>query len=297
MQPSQDVGRLIEIMRALRDPNDGCPWDIEQTFDTIVPYTIEETYEVVDAIERRDPEDLREELGDLLLQVVYHAQLASELGLFEFGDVVETITRKMIRRHPHVFGDAEARSARSAKGQWNKIKAEEKAERAEARRERQEAASQRPGPENGHEAWFELGAPSGGMEGQLASVPGSFPALMLAQKVQEAAAKVGFDWTVPAPIFDKIEEETEELRVAVASEQRDAQEDELGDLLFSVVNLSRRLEIDPDAALRRTVRKFRTRFSHMEQQAASETQSLADLSLEELESLWVAAKGATTHAR
>lgn len=272
-------------MAALRQPETGCPWDVEQSFDSIVPYTIEETYEVVDAIERRDAQDLKEELGDLLLQVVYYAQMASETGLFTFEDVVEGITTKMIRRHPHVFGDAEARSARSAKGQWERIKAEEKRERRKAR-ERMRASSS----EDTAGEWTSFAEEAG--TGLLDSVPGALPALTLSRKIQEKAATVGFDWTEPEPILAKLREETEEFEAAAASADRDAQEAELGDVLFTVVNLARRYEIDPDAALRRTAAKFRARFAAMEAQAALEGRSLAAMGLNDQEALWQRAKGA-----
>ncbi|MBB3998651.1 ATP diphosphatase [Aureimonas pseudogalii] len=287
MQPSRDVRRLVEIMRALRDPETGCPWDVAQSFDTIVPYTIEETYEVVDAIERRDPEDLREELGDLLLQVVYFAQLAAEEALFDFEDVVETVTRKMIRRHPHVFGDETARTARSAKGQWERIKAEEKCERLELRQRRQaalETGVSLPGD------WTST-MDASSHDGLLDAVPGAFPSLLLARKVQEKAATVGFDWTELAPIVAKLREETDEFEAAAALGDRDAQEDELGDILFTAVNLARRAEIDPEKALRRTVAKFRGRFAAMEAAAKRASCELKDLSLDEQEALWVSAKG------
>lgn len=281
MQPSRDTARLVEIMRALRDPETGCPWDVEQSFDTIVPYTIEETFEVVDAIERRDPDDLKEELGDLLLQVVYYSQLAAEAGLFEFEDVVEGITKKMIRRHPHVFGDASARSARSAKGQWERIKAEEKRERAEARRRRQDAEATVPAAASD---WSARSEPSTSL---LDSVPGALPSLILARKLQEKAAVVGFDWTTPEPIIEKLKEETAEFEAASDVRERS---DELGDLLFTLVNLGRRFEIDPDTALRGTIGKFRDRFRAMEAEAAKEDRPLAGRSLDELETLWVRAK-------
>ncbi len=252
-----------------------------------MPYTIEETYEVVDAIERRDAPDFREELGDLLLQVVYYAQLASELGLFTFDDVVEGITTKMIRRHPHVFGDAEARSARSAKGQWERIKAEEKRERREAR----ERFARRPPSEGVAGEWTQSPADET-KSGLLDSVPGALPALMLSRKIQEKAATVGFDWTEPGPILAKLREETEEFEAAASSLDRDAQESELGDVLFTVVNLARRYEIDPDAALRRTTAKFRARFAAMEAEASREGRSLAGMSLDDQEALWQRAKGA-----
>ena len=279
MTPSKDVSRLIEIMAALRDPNGGCPWDLEQDFATIAPYTVEEAYEVADAIERKDMVDLREELGDLLLQVVYHAQLAAEAGAFDFGDVVEGITRKMIRRHPHVFGDAVARSAGSAKGQWETIKAEEKAEKAALRAPMADAD-----PAAG-------AAPDGGSSpGYLDEVPAAFPALTLALKVQQKAARVGFDWDDPEPIVAKIEEELGELEDAVRSGDADGSEAELGDLLFSVVNLARYHRIDPEAALRRCVRKFRDRFGFIEDGLATKGRTLEEASLDEMEALWVAAK-------
>jgi ATP diphosphatase len=284
MQPARDVNRLIEIMAALRHPQDGCPWDIEQSFATIAPYTIEEAYEVSDAIERRDAEDLREELGDLLLQVVYHAQLAEEEGLFSFADVVEGITTKMIRRHPHVFGDAVARSARSAKGQWERIKAEERAEKA-ARKQALAAAGGvvRDWAGSASEARAPL---------LLDSVPSAFPALTLALKVQEKAARVGFDWDAAEPIRAKIAEELAEFDAALAAGDVDAMEDEFGDLLFTFVNLARFHQIDPEKALRRCVLKFRTRFNHIEQRIGAGGGTLDGASLDEMEALWVEAKTA-----
>lgn len=292
MEPSRDPARLVEIMKALRDPQTGCPWDLEQTFESIVPYTVEETYEVVDAIERRDPDDLCEELGDLLLQVVYYAQLAAEAGLFDFDDVVEGITRKMVRRHPHVFGDETARNARSAKGQWNRIKAEEKAERLASRARRREQASEM-GTKEANRSWTRPDDRDAGATRLLGDVPGAFPALLLARKLQEKAATVGFDWTEPAPILAKLREETAEFEVAVASDDRDAQADELGDILFTVVNLARRHDIDADAALRGTAAKFRTRFGAMEDEARAHGVEFASLSLDHQEALWVRAKTAT----
>lgn len=279
MTPSKDIQRLIEIMVALRDRQTGCPWDIEQDFSTIAPYTVEEAYEVADAIERNDPIDLREELGDLLLQVVYHSQLAAEAGLFDFGSVVETVTSKMIRRHPHVFGDAEARSARSAKGQWERIKAEEKAEN-----QMQRETMQGVGLE-GHAKTNVTGK-----TGLLDEIPSAFPALTLALKVQKKAATVGFDWDDPAPIYGKIDEEIAEFRQAVAADDSDEREAELGDLLFSVVNLARYYEVDPEKALRRCVRKFRDRFGFIETELGKSGGRLETASLDEMESLWVTAK-------
>jgi ATP diphosphatase len=273
MQPSRDLSRLIEIMAALRDPDTGCPWDIEQDFKTIAPYTIEEAYEVADAIARGDLDDLREELGDLLLQVVYHARMAEEAGDFSFGDVVQAITEKMIRRHPHVFGDEQARSAGSAKGMWEKIKAKEKAAKRAAR-----LARGLP--------------PEDGGKGFLDSVPVAFPALTRALKLQEKAARVGFDWGEAAPILDKIEEEIGELREAMASGETATVKDEFGDLLFAMVNLGRHLQVDSEAALAGTNDKFRNRFHHIERELNSTGSSLEAASLDEMEALWQQAKSA-----
>lgn len=271
MEPSKDISRLIEIMAALRDCETGCPWDIEQNFKSIVPYTIEEVYEVVDAIERDDKDDLREELGDLLLQVIYHAQMAYEDDSFDFGDVVEGITKKLIRRHPHVFGDEEARSAGMAKGAWERIKAEEKAERAE----RRVAMGLQPQSE---------------ATGLLDSVPVAMPATVEALKLQQKAAKVGFDWNNPKTVIAKLREELDEVEQEIEGADRDATEDEVGDLLFTVVNLARHLGIDPDSALRRCNGKFRKRFGHVERELGD---SLAGANLEKMEALWVAAKTKT----
>lgn len=272
MKPSKDISRLIEIMAALRAPKTGCPWDIEQDFNTIAPYTIEEAYEVADAIQRGDLDDLREELGDLLLQVVYHAQMAEEANEFAFPDVVEAITTKMIRRHPHVFGDEKARSAGMAKGMWEKIKAEEKAEKRQARLAR------------GLD-------PEDHGKGYLDSVPVNLPALTRALKLQEKASRVGFDWGEAAPIFDKIEEEIAELREALASGDTASIKDEFGDTLFALVNLGRHLKLDSEAALSGTNDKFRQRFHHVEQALKDNGHSLEAATLEEMEALWQQAKG------
>jgi ATP diphosphatase len=270
MTPSRDIERLIEIMAALRDPDTGCPWDKEQTFATIAPYTVEEAHEVADAIARDDLADLREELGDLLLQVVYHARLAEETEAFRFGDVVEAITTKMIRRHPHVFGDDNARSAGAAKGFWEKVKADEKRERAA-----------REAPTAGNR--------SGGV---LDGVPAGLPALARAVKLQERAGTVGFDWHDPNAVLDKLREETKEVADEInrPTPDRDRVEDEIGDLLFSVANLARHLSVDPDQALRRTNAKFIHRFRAIEDALAAAGRSPAEASLDEMELLWQQAK-------
>ena len=270
MEPSKDISRLIEIMAALRDPKTGCPWDIEQNFATIKPYTIEEAYEVADAIEREDMDDLCDELGDLLLQVVFHARMAEEAGEFSFGDVVEAITRKMIRRHPHVFARSDADTADAVKKQWDEIKQAEKRERTERRARR--------------------GITEDFKAGFLGSVQRSFPALTEALKLQERAAKVGFDWSAPEPILDKIEEEIDELRVALRGGDKSKVSDELGDLIFAVVNIGRHVKADPEQALRGTNTKFRRRFNHIEQVLDVEGESLEAASLERMEEIWQAAK-------
>ena len=270
MEPSKDISRLIEIMAALRHPETGCPWDIEQSFETIKPYTIEEAYEVSDAIERGDMDDLCDELGDLLLQVVFHARMAEEAGEFSFGDVVNAITSKMIRRHPHVFARSEADTPDAVKIQWDEIKQAEKRERAERRARR--------------------GITEDFKGGFLGSVQRSFPALTEALKLQERAAKVGFDWSAPEPILDKIEEEIDELRVALREGDRGKVSDELGDLIFAVVNIGRHVKTDPEQALRGTNTKFRRRFSHIEHVLDQEGETLEAASLERMEEIWQAAK-------
>lgn len=273
MEPSRDIERLLEIMRALRTPKTGCPWDLEQDFKSIAPYTIEEAYEVADAIEREDMEDLRLELGDLLLQSVYHAQMASEAGNFDFGDVVEGITKKMIRRHPHVFGTEDVSAAEySAKGMadgtWERIKAEEKKEEAERR-----AA---------------LGLqPKMSTNSLLDSVPSTLPGLAVAVKLQQKASKVGFDWNDPQAVLNKIKEEIDETEIEMAGGSKDKIGEEIGDILFAVANLARHYKVDPDAVLRKTNQKFRNRFSFIEENAEK---PLDEMSLEEMEALWVKAK-------
>lgn len=270
MEPSKDISRLIDIMAALRNPETGCPWDIEQDFESIKPYTLEEAYEVADAIERKDMDDLCDELGDLLLQVVFHARMAEEAGEFSFGDVVEAITRKMIRRHPHVFARSDADTPDAVKKQWDEIKQAEKRERSERRALR--------------------GITEDFKAGFLGSVQRSFPALTEALKLQERAAKVGFDWSAPEPILDKIEEEVDELRVALREGDKSKVSDELGDLIFAVVNIGRHVKTDPEQALRGTNIKFRRRFNHIEKVLDAEGESLEEASLERMEEIWQAAK-------
>ena len=272
MTPSRDISRLIEIMAALRTPVTGCPWDLEQDFKSIAPYTIEEAYEVADAIERDDMAELKLELGDLLLQSVYHARMAEEADLFDFGDVVEGITAKMIRRHPHVFGDEEARSAGMAKGAWERIKAKEKAELAEARRAH--------GLEDERKASL------------LDDVPRALPVLMAAIKLQAKAGRVGFDWNDPHAVIAKIREELDEVEAELEEASPQRLHEEIGDLLFAVANLARHMKVDPDGALRSANEKFRTRFAYIEENIARTGHTMESADLETMEALWVEAKGA-----
>ena len=270
MQPSRDIRRLIEIMAALRDPIAGCPWDIEQTFASIAPFTIEEAYEVADAIERGAIEDLREELGDLLLQVVFHAQMAEEAGMFDFGGVVEAITAKLVRRHPHVFGDAEARNSMAVKALWGRIKADEKRAKSEARANR--------------------GLPGEAAAGALDGVPLSMPALTRAMKLQERASKVGFDWNDVRAVMAKVREELAEVEAEIAKGSAQSLAGEVGDLLFAAVNLARHVKVDPEAALRGANAKFERRFGHIENRLAEGGRTPESASLDEMESLWLEAK-------
>ncbi len=270
MEPSNNIDRLIEIMKALRDPETGCPWDQKQDFKSIIPYTVEEVYEVADAIERNDKYDLCEELGDLLLQVVYYAQMAEEEGSFNFGDVVYAITKKMIRRHPHVFGSAEQRKKGLIKGEWERIKKEEKAERSEKRKS--------------------ANLPDDTPKGYLASVKSAQPLEKEAIALQQRAAEVGFDWTDPAPIFEKIDEEVNELKDALQSKNKKNIEDEFGDVYFSLLNLARRLGVSPRTALKNANQKFRYRFNFIENELNKNNKSLNDASLDEMEKLWNEAK-------
>lgn len=261
MQPSRDLSRLIEIMARLRDPDGGCPWDLEQNFRSIRHYTIEEAYEVADAIERGDYEDLRDELGDLILQPVYHAQLASEAGLFDIGDVIQAVTEKLIRRHPHVFGDDVAGSASASEGRWERIKAEERARKAERR------GGDKP--------------PS-----LLDDVPATLPALARANKLAKRAARVGFDWPDTETVIAKVTEELEETREAIESGDAACQQEEIGDLLFAVANLARKAGIDPEAALRDANAKFARRFEHVEARCREDGIAIAEAGLDRLDSYW-----------
>ena len=271
MQPSRDISRLNEIMAALRTPETGCPWDLEQTFATIAPYTLEEAYEVADAIERGDVANLREELGDLLLQVVFHARMAEEQGRFDFGDVVDAITRKLIRRHPHVFGDARDLSSDEVKALWGRIKADEKRERAEARR-----AAGLPAAE--------------AATGALAGVPLALPALTRALKLQEKAGKVGFDWNDPRAVLAKLREEIDEVEAELEANDAQRVAGEVGDLLFAVANLARHLRVDPEAALRGANAKFERRFAHIELRLGEAGRAPTEATLDEMEALWREAK-------
>ena len=268
MTPSRDISRLIDIMAQLRTPVTGCPWDLKQNFGTIAPYTIEEAYEVADAIARGDFEDLKDELGDLLLQVVYHARMAEEQGSFDFGEVVEAITRKMIRRHPHVFADETGNIAPAGvKSAWERIKAEEKAERA----------ARRPSDESTYNSLL-----SGVKVGQ--------PALTRALELQRKAGSVGFDWNDPRAVLKKIHEEADEIEAALDLADSGELAAETGDLLFAVVNLARHVGANPELALRGANAKFERRFAHIERALVAKRRTLQDASLDEMDALWNEAK-------
>lgn len=261
----QSLQQLLNIMQQLRDPKTGCPWDIEQDFASIAPYTIEEAYEVADAIEKNEPEEIRDELGDLLLQVVFHAQMANEKGWFNFDDVAQSINSKMIRRHPHVFGDAQAEHADDVALNWDRIKQQEKIDAGKLN------------------------------TSLLDNVPNNLPGLTRATKLTKAAAKVGFDWPDITPVFAKIDEEIAELKAEIpsgpaTSEQKLRQEEEFGDILFAMANLARHLGIDAEKALRGTNQRFINRFKYIEQHASK---PLTDMSLDAMDKLWEAAKEAT----
>jgi ATP diphosphatase len=261
LKPSSDIARLIEIMAALRMPGSGCQWDLEQNFGTIVPCTIEEAYEVADAVARGNLDDLKDELGDLLLQVAFHARMAQEQGAFDFDDVVEAITTKLIRRHPHVFADADGKTAEAVKGLWERIKAEERAGRGEAE-----------------------------PKGALAGVPLALPALTRALKLQDKAGRVGFDWNDPRAVLAKIREEADEIEAEFDNADKTKAAAEVGDLLFAVVNLARHLKADPEDILRATNRKFERRFASIEAALAARGKRPAEATLAEMDALWDAAK-------
>ena len=274
---------LLGVMAALRTPGTGCPWDLAQTFATIAPYTIEEAYEVADAIARANMPDLKDELGDLLLQVVYHAQMAEEAGSFAFGDVADAITRKMIRRHPHVFGTQNERALGAAPGFWERIKAEERAEKA---REGEGAGPLDP-------ATLRVGGQGTrplAFTSLLADVPVGLPGLTRALKLQDKAARAGFDWPDIKPVFAKLHEELAELEGAMGGADQAEIEGELGDLLFVIANLARHLKVNPEAALRRTNAKFLRRFAHIEAVLAAHGRRPAQSNLAEMDRLWDEAK-------
>ncbi len=256
--------KLVEIMARLRAPG-GCPWDREQTFDSIKPYTLEETYEVLDAIDRRDWDDLASELGDFLLQAVFFAQMASEQKLFDINDCLNAINAKLIRRHPHVFGEESAATGREVLKRWDEIKAEERKEKA--------------GKEKTAKA-----------DGLLASVPRALPALVEAQQITSRASRAGFDWESIDGVLAKLDEEREEFAQARERGDQSQIEDELGDLLFVMTNLARFVKVDPEQALRRSNAKFRQRFGHVERRLAAQGKTVAGTSMEELEALWQEAK-------
>ncbi len=263
VKPSRDIARLIEIMAALRTPGSGCPWDLEQTFRTIAPYTLEEAYEVADAIARSDLDGLKDELGDLLLQVAFHARMAEEQGAFDFGDVVETVTAKLVRRHPHVFADDQGHTAKAVEGLWERIKLEEKAERGEA-------------------------VPTGA----LAGVSVALPALTRALKLQAKAGRVGFDWNDPRAVLAKIREEADEIEAEIDRADNAKVGAEVGDLLFAVVNLARHIGADPEDILRQTNLKFERRFAAIEAALAARGKTPKEATLAEMDTLWDAAKAA-----
>jgi nucleoside triphosphate diphosphatase len=318
--PAQrSIDDLLAVMAALRTPGSGCPWDLEQDFASIAPYTIEEAYEVADAIERGDLEELKEELGDLLLQVVYHSRMAEEQGAFAFADVAAAITAKMLRRHPHVFGTPEERAAGAAPGFWERIKAEERAAAPSPRAtptspQAPTARGEGRGEGQGHAPTSESGAaphpsplPASGERGSAPSVldgvPLALPALTRSVKLQNKAARVGFDWPSLAPVLDKVKEELAELEAEIGDGVRPSGfdtkasppdrariEEEFGDLLFVVANVARHLKIDPEAALRSANAKFTRRFHAIERKLAAAGRTPTQSTLAEMDRLWDEAK-------
>ncbi len=260
LNPPYTFDDLLEIMKRLRTPETGCEWDLEQSFETIAPYTVEEAYEVADAIQRQDMKDLSEELGDLLLQVVFHAQIGSDKGHFTIADVTHAISEKMIRRHPHVFGSDEQRSASEQTQAWEEIKQAERTQKIA----------------KDHSA--------------LAGVAYALPALMRSEKLQKRAARTGFDWTDPNDMFDKLEEEIAEVKEAISEGDQSHIEEEIGDVLFVAANLARRLKVDPEVALRKSNTKFERRFRAMEALAERDKAEFSALTLEQQEDLWRAVK-------
>ena len=260
---STGIEHLLKVMAQLRDPKTGCAWDLQQDFKTIAPYTLEETYEVVDAIERNDMKAIKEELGDLLFQVVFHAQVGADAKMFTFDEIAQDVADKMIERHPHVFGDRDANTAATVEANWEADKAKKRAAQA--------AAENRP-------------------VSVLDGVTAALPAMTLSVKLQGRAARVGFDWPHAKDVLVKIREEIEELHAEIESGSEDSREDELGDVLFAVTNLARKLKIDPETALRRTNRKFDQRFRYIENQLRASGRDISTASLDEMENLWNEAK-------
>lgn len=252
------IARLREIMATLRSPLGGCPWDLEQTFETIAPYTIEEAYEVADAIQRNALPALREELGDLLFQVVFHSRMAEEISAFDLSDVIETLNEKMVERHPHVFGAAEARTSAVQTDAWEAMKADKRM--------------------------------AAGATSVLDDIPLALPALLRAEKLTKRAARIGFDWAAPEDVLAKLDEELEELAAGRAAADQANVVEEVGDILFVIANLARKLGVNPEEALRQANAKFERRFKHME--AAMAAQGARTFSLEEMEALWNTAKRA-----
>ncbi len=258
----KQIVTLLEIMRALRDPEHGCPWDKVQSFRSVAPYTVEEAYEVAGAIEHDDMDELCDELGDLLFQVVFHARIAEENGDFDFGDVTQAVVDKMLRRHPHVFGSEEERKRGASRDAWEKIKAQERAGKKRKKR----------------------------THGLLDDVPNALPALMRAEKLQKRAARAGFDWPDIEPVYGKITEEIAEIRAAVITGDKNEVSGEIGDLLFSCVNLARHLGVDPETAMRGANHKFTERFTGIENRLHAANKKITDLDLSELDALWEAVK-------